>query len=236
VKLAYYAKPPSPCDPIIKLAVGDGPDIVHVHRGVLCKTSAFFNTALKSVWTSQRPDDQTLDMSTESLEYVRTYVRWAYTGHVQIPLHHHSPELPLEEHAKEAERVYIELAHALVFGEGVADTSYLNALILLIVEAWKVSEWSPGPEFATVLYDGTLPGHPARRLFTDMVFNVAHDDSSHPIGWMATLLPEYPKDALLDVVKAFVQQRKTSFGGVRPWISSPSNYLIEEKAHVQGSG
>jgi hypothetical protein len=234
VKLAYEAKPPSPCDPIIKLAVGDGPDIVHVHRGVLCKTSAYFNTALKSVWTSQRPDDHTLDMSTDSLEHLRTYVRWAYTGHVQIPLRHNSPELPREEHAKEAERVYIELAHALVFGERVVDTSYVNALILLVIEAWKASRWSPGPEFATIVYNGT-PGHPVRRLFTDMVYRMAYNDSSSSVGWMATLLPGYPKEALVDVTKAFVQHRGISLNSMNPWVSAPSGYLIEDEARIQGT-
>jgi hypothetical protein len=174
-------------------------------------------------------------MSTDSLKDVRTYVCWAYTGHVQIPLHNSRPKLPLEEHAKEAERVYIELAHAFVFGERVVDTSYANAIILHIIAALKASDWGPGPEFATILYDGTLPGNPARRLFTDMVFNMAHNDSSDSFGWMATMLPGYPKEALVDVTKAFVQKRGINFVSAKPWVSSLSGYLIEEEARAQRS-
>jgi hypothetical protein len=188
---------------------------------------------MKSVWASQRPDDQVLDMPEDALEDVKTYVRWAYAGVVQIPLYHHSPKLAIKEHAEEAERVYVALANAFVFGERVVDTSYTNAIILHIMAAWKVSEWSPGPKFATVLYGGTLPGNPARRLLIDMVFNVAHDDSSQPIGWMTTILQGYPQEALVDIVKAMIQSRKTGFGGTRPWITNPSGYLVKEETRIK---
>ena len=202
-----------------------------VHRGILLKSSGFFKSAFKPEWASQRPDPNTFAMPEDSPEQVRQYISWRYTGSVSIPLYYKAPATSPEARAveaTEAAKVYIALAHAYVFGERILDNAYTNAVVTHMIAAAEASDWGMGPEFAKVLYDGTLPGCSARRLFADMVGWMAWDDSEESVGWR-TFVDGYEKEMLVDIMKSVIRSRK-GVGGPepRPWEVAPGTYLEEE--------
>jgi len=57
-------------------------DMFHVHKNVLCKTSAFFQAATKQVWRG-RPR-KPIDLTTENGEDFKCYVQWLYSGRIAI--------------------------------------------------------------------------------------------------------------------------------------------------------
>ncbi|KAF2827466.1 hypothetical protein CC86DRAFT_405592 [Ophiobolus disseminans] len=206
-----YLEGEGPCDTLVQLAVGpDPPTIMNIHLGVITKSSGFFKSAFKPEWASQ----------------LKLYVSWRYTGDIAIPLYQHDDSTSNVIRATEAEKVYVALAHTYIFSERIVDNAYTNAILERIIAAEKAGKWNPGPEFAKVLYAGTLPGCSARRLFADMIGWLAWDDVGQVPGW-ATWVEGYNKEMLVDIMKSVIQSRKESLRP-NPWDMNLGAYLEEE--------
>ncbi|KAF2130101.1 hypothetical protein P153DRAFT_396431 [Dothidotthia symphoricarpi CBS 119687] len=195
-----------PRDQIIKLLVGAFPtDILHVHEGVLCKSSIFLKNALKPEWAGQRDDPHTIDLSDERFETVKAYINWLYSSKsAVIPLEDKSIYAMLQN--EEAQNLFISLAKAYVFGEKLQDIEYKNLVIKDMVVVWDALRWSPGPECTAIIYNGTSTGSPARRFLTDIIAYTAHYDPDEPVGWMS-FIDEIPYEALVDAMKATIKLR-----------------------------
>ncbi|KAF1979084.1 hypothetical protein BU23DRAFT_595528 [Bimuria novae-zelandiae CBS 107.79] len=216
-----------PTDKIIKLKVtkeaGDT-KALNVHLGVLCKSSGFFQRAMKPKWTELREQPDIIDLAGYSVQTVSDYIKWLYSDNIQIKLYH-AGEGAREKVAGEAEKIFVMLAEAYVFGEEIIDAKYKNALVKTVLAAIKSFGWNLGPNSVDIIYKGTPSTSPLRRLIADSVANQAHDDSEEGFGWM-DYFDAYPREALVDAIKATVRARPRPGHGTYLGISS---YLEEEK-------
>ncbi|OAL46076.1 hypothetical protein IQ07DRAFT_194633 [Pyrenochaeta sp. DS3sAY3a] len=216
-----------PSDTIITLEVVD-PDgntkALNVHRGVLCKSSEFFQKALQPEWIKKRERPDVIDLREDPVRVVSDYIRWLYSGNVPIQFCKPNEGASKARIAEEAESVFVLTAESYVFGEKILDATYKNAMMRTVLAAKEAYFWNLGPRSVDIIYRGTPSTSLFRRLIADMVAHCAFDDSISGFGWME-FFGGYPKEALVDAMKATVR--------VRPMVthSMPlaSAYFEEEK-------
>ena len=197
-----------PRDSIFKVVVTNcdhETEDLHVHRGVLCKSSTFFKNAMKPEWANSREHPETIDLSEDDSRTVCDYIQWLYSDHVPIDPHK-TGEDSREDCAKKAEKIFVLLAEAYVFGEKIMDFKYKNAIVRIIAKAKESYVWNMGPESVTIIYNGTSAGCPLRRLIADSIAHQAHDDSMGGVGWMQ-YIEGYPREALVDSMKTMAKIR-----------------------------
>ncbi|KAH7552689.1 hypothetical protein BM1_08640 [Bipolaris maydis] len=201
-----------PCDPIIKLVFQNptgGTVNLNVHQGVLCKTSEFFRKAIDLKQASLSKDLTSINLSDEDLDTVKKYIKWLYTNEFPIELYK-SDQGMNDEEAKAAdgdtaEKVFIFLAKAYVFGEQFRDTKYKNAVLRNMFKALKTCPWQPGPESVKVIYKGTPPNSPLRRLIaTDIAYMLCECSTEND---SLDFFDAYPRRALADALKATIRTR-----------------------------
>lgn len=197
-----------PSDTIIKLRVtkpaGDT-ETLNIHHGVLCKSSSFFRKAMKPEWIKLEEQVAIIDLPDDSVQTVSDYIRWLYSDNMGIKLYHAGGDTR-ERVAEEAEKVFVMLAKAYVFGEKIIDVKYKNAVAETMLAAIESSKWNLGPNSVDIIYKGTPSTSPIRRLIADKVAYQAHDDSRGGVGWM-DFFDAYPREALVDAIKATVRVR-----------------------------
>ena len=163
----------------------------------------FFQNAVKPEWTTQR--EGVVNLPKDSAKTVVDYIKWLYSDRMSIELYT-SGGGTIEENAAEAEKVFVLLAEAYVFGEMIVDIKYKNAVMETVVAARAASGWNMGPESVTIAYEGTPPASPLRRFIAESIAHKAHLNSKDSIGW-AQFIEEYPRDVLVDAMKAMVKVR-----------------------------
>ncbi|CAI9627700.1 unnamed protein product [Alternaria burnsii] len=194
----------NPSDTIIQLVVARGvgdTERLNVHRGVLCKSSKFFQSAMKPEWTDMQAGPNVIDLSVDPVDIVSDYIKWLYCDNI--------PNKQYEAVAdtyEEKEKVFVALAKSYVFGEKIIDVRYKNAVLQAIFTAQRALHWYMGPESVKIVYEGTPPQSPLRRLVAENVAYVAIDDSKEIVGWMQEF-DTYPREALVDALKATVKVR-----------------------------
>lgn len=138
---------------------------IAVHKAILCSSSDFFVSALKEHWNvSQEP--KVIDLSTDTLQNIRLYTHWLYTHTVPIT------EQTCKEQGTDGasvEATWDILAAAYVLGEKIMDTTYKNAILSKMIEVLRWLSCSPPASAVSLIYGGTLPNSPARRLMADVV-------------------------------------------------------------------
>ncbi|USP82072.1 uncharacterized protein yc1106_09346 [Curvularia clavata] len=105
-----------PSDVIIKLRVtkpGAQEEILNVHRGVLGKSSSFFQNAIKPEWTISREQPDVMDLPDDSAQVVVDYIRWLYSGSLSVKQYNKGHDTR-ERTAEEAEKVSVLLAEAYI--------------------------------------------------------------------------------------------------------------------------
>lgn len=201
---------------------------LNVHRGNLSKSSEYFRNMLKPEWASMRDEANTIHLNDDCATTVKAYTTWLYTDTVPWDMDSIGRPRQREERAQEAEKVYIELAKAYVYGEKIMDTKYKNMVVEAIVYAISLFHWNMGSESVSIIYAGTPSGSPMRRLITDQAAHLAHDDSKDGPGWMS-FFDGYPQEALLDILKAMSKLRR---GFKREVTASPT--FLEPYLEKQG--
>ncbi|KAG9185359.1 hypothetical protein G6011_07903 [Alternaria panax] len=76
-------------DTIIQLVVTQGvgvPELLNVHRDILCKSPKFFQNAVKPEWTNMQAALYTIDLPEHSIATVSDYVQWLYYDKISINL------------------------------------------------------------------------------------------------------------------------------------------------------
>lgn len=210
----------SPSDTIITLKVGDptsNTEALHVHRGVLCKNSEFFQKALQPEWTKSREHPDVIDLPQDTVQAVSDYIRWLYSGRIPVQLRKAGEGT---ETAEEAESVYVLIAEAYVFGEKILDAKYKNTMMKTVLAAKDLYGWNLGPDSVDIIYKGTPSTSLFRRLIANGVAREAFDDTK----WME-FLDGYPREALVDAIKVTVRARP------KPKLDTKSieSYIEEEK-------
>lgn len=205
-------------------------EILNIHRGVLCKSSGFFQSALKPEWSESREQPDVIDLPDDSVETVSDYIRWLYSGNLPIKIYNADGDTR-EKVAVEAEKVFVLLAEAYVFGEKIVDATYKRTVIETVLAAMNSSRWNLGPSSVDIIYKGTPSTSPLRRLVADKVALLAHDDLKQGNGWMA-FFDAYPREALVDAIKATVTLRSKPENNRRHGID---RYLDKEKEEDEGA-
>jgi hypothetical protein len=183
----------------IRLEVGntDEPTILNIHQDVLCRTSKFFKSSLKTEWTSMKEEPNKLDLSDDTPDVVHLYIKWLYTGALPLTLHHRAAKEPCETTAAEAEKVFVVLAQAYVFG---LDSAYQNAVVKTFHTAKIASSWNPGPECVDIVFTALPVGSWLRRFIVHSIAWEAFDDGPEAVGW-AKYIERYPQEALAEAMK-----------------------------------
>jgi hypothetical protein len=224
-----YTDSCSPADQIITLKVGGNqPQLLYIHQGVLCRSSAFFKRATKPEWADQRDDPHVIDLSEDITQLVKDYINWCYSGVLPINMYNKSVDrddkLERSVSAKEVEKVYVALAIAYAFGEKIIDNMYKNAVLDRIIATHKASNWTPGSECARIIYGSTTTASPARRLLCDLFAHGACDDSSLGVGWMS-MIPDHPKEFMVDAIQSLLKLRPKNCD---QWSTPPESYHEDE--------
>jgi hypothetical protein len=171
-----------------------------------------------------------IDLSDDSVKIVSDYIRWLYCDHMPVQLYKATQDTRAKK-AEEAGKVFLTLAEAYVFGEKIVDAKYKNAVVKTVIAAIESSQWNLGPDSVNIIYKGTPPKSPLRRLFADSVACMAFDDSKGGVGWIQ-FIDGYPREALADAMKATIRARP------EPTLSTYRNislYLEEEKKEGEGA-
>ncbi|KAL5371983.1 hypothetical protein PMIN06_012600 [Paraphaeosphaeria minitans] len=161
---------------------------------------------LKPEWTGLRDCPNIIELPDDTVDTVSDYVKWLYAGSMPLTLYKAGAKDKREKVAEEAEKIFVLLAEAYVFGEKIVDTKYKNAVVRTVAAAQESSQWNMGPESVDIVYSGTPSGSPLRRLIAASVARLAYDDTEKGIGWM-TFIDGYSKEALADAMKATVRLR-----------------------------
>ncbi|KAB2103192.1 hypothetical protein AG0111_0g8462 [Alternaria gaisen] len=147
-----------------------------------------------------------IDLPDDPVDVVSDYIKWLYYDTIPDK-QYEAVANTREERAEEAEKVFVALAESYVFGEKIVDVRYKNAVLQTIIKAQNAFDWSMGPASVKIVYEGTPPKSPLRRLIAERVAYSAYDDSSAGAGWMQ-FFDTYPKEALVDALKITVKVRE----------------------------
>jgi hypothetical protein len=206
-------------------------EALNIHRGVLCKGSGFFQRAMKPEWTKLREQPDIIDLPDDAVQTVSDYIRWLYSDNLPVKLYKAGKDTR-ETAAKEAEKVFVMLAEAYVFGEKIVDTKYKNVVLRVVLAAIESSGWYLGLDSVHIIYEGTPSTSPLRRLIADSVACHSYDDSEEKIGWMGEF-DGYTREALVDAMRAMVKARS------RPdhdTLSCIDSYLEKEQEETEEQG
>jgi len=113
----------------------------------------------------------------------------------------------------------MKLAEAYVFGEKIMDVKYKNVVMLAIHKCIASEGCILEPMSAEIVFRGTPPASPLRRLIAVMIAYYASEDK-HKRIWM-DLIDVCPKEDLKHAMKVLVRIRKpTAFPswGVAPYL------------------
>jgi hypothetical protein len=187
--------------PFIKVSVDGKTTPAIIHKDVLCATSQFFKSAAKPEWSELRaePHDLKLPIDQPAADAFPVYQHWLYSG-----------KLPIS--GEPVPQVFESLAKAYALGEVLLDTRFRNDVIDTIIVTWNECRYSPIGKPVAIIYEGTPPGSPARRLVSEMCAFMFHD---HP-SWMNEL-GHCPTDFFGDVLKVMAKFRNGTLEPERPW-------------------
>jgi hypothetical protein len=160
---------------------------------------------MKPEWTNMQAGPNMIDLPDDPVDVVSDYIKWLYYDTIPDK-QYEAVANTHEERAEEAEKVFVVLAEAYVFGEKIVDMKYKNAVLQTMFTAQKAFRWNMGPESVKIVYEGTPPQSPLRRLIAENVAYIAHDDSKESVGWMQ-FFKKYPEDAKADMLQSMVKVR-----------------------------
>lgn len=175
-------------------------------------------------WTKSKEQASIIDLLDDSVQTVSDYIKWLYSDKMPIKLHN-AGEDTREKKAEEAQNVFVRLAEAYVFGERVVDTTYKNTTMRTVLAAIDVVRYYPGLKTIQIIYKGTPSTAPFRRLIANIIAHTSYDDSEEAYGWV-NLFDGFPREALVDAIKATVKARSIPRGDIPLQVAS---YLEEEE-------
>ncbi|KAF2444398.1 hypothetical protein P171DRAFT_32017 [Karstenula rhodostoma CBS 690.94] len=178
--------------------VGEGKEIKPIEfwvpRDLLRHSSKFFQAATKPEWDALRDKSHTVTISFIEPELFQAYIHWLYLGTIPCTGGDNLDD----------ESDHILLANLYVVGERLMDSKLKNDLLDTIAN--MADDYFPGAAAICTIYEGTPPESSARRLLTDLCVWGAHaNDNSWPVEY-----DEYPREALLDILKAMTRLREIS--------------------------
>lgn len=171
-------------DDIVILLVGPQERKMVVHSPQITAHSEFFAAALKKEWIEGQARE--IKLPEEEPEIVAYYIESVYFG--KLPTDIYTTTSP----GLEKELGYKLLAEMYVLAERMLDSRCRNRLLQEVLRLRDLKcktgdRWNPTHVPINIIYQGTAPGSPARRLLLDIHAKQARED------W-------YPEDVHVDPV------------------------------------
>ncbi|EUC49221.1 hypothetical protein COCMIDRAFT_33280 [Bipolaris oryzae ATCC 44560] len=186
-----------PRDPIVTLNVKNsagGTDGLYVHQGVLCKSSKFFQTAMKKEWAGLKDEPHVIDLPEDCTETVKMYIEWLYTGKISSKLCMTMEECNFDDKnfSREAEKNFIVLAKAHIYGKKIIDSVFTRQMFNEMRETlFCYMRWPTA--------DSLL----RRIIASKLAYHLEEKDELD--AGLLDVLDKYPHQALVDTLKAIAR-------------------------------
>ncbi|KAF2130039.1 hypothetical protein P153DRAFT_431107 [Dothidotthia symphoricarpi CBS 119687] len=172
--------------------------LFHIHKSVLCKTSAFFQSILESAWTGL--DYKPIDLTDEKPEVFQMYLQWLYSGKVAVKLEANLYSYMVR--VNDEVICWASLLDSYILGEQLQDTTYQNAVMQAMIDCVENGEVLPSVKAIGDMYRGTSASSPVRKLVVDFL---VHRNQTH---WPITFVVELGDARFADdLVAAVFKQR-----------------------------
>ncbi|KAI4922003.1 hypothetical protein J4E90_000431 [Alternaria incomplexa] len=197
--------------------------IFHIHKGVLCKTSAFFRNATKPEWTAPTP--RPIDLSDERPDIFYLYVQWLYNGKIAVETMSSSDS---DAEVRKHENVnFHSLIQSYILGEKLMDTTFQNSVLKCLIECVKQEDNFPSDLTVKLAYERTTKHSPLRKLLVDFwvwygCSDWAADDMNEDLG------TEFTNDLLKAVLKVRAGPDEEKDRVEPPWLAHPETYSIKD--------
>lgn len=164
----------------------DPPLSLRVHKDLICKSSAFFRSALSHGWKESK--EQTVRLVEEDPEIFELYIHWLYRGMIAA-FSARPDDFGMAQ--------YLQMARAYVLGDKLQDDDFCDAAIDVFMEGCQQAAWGIGcdteicrDEVITNIYDNTPESSKLRQMVVDV--HTYHGSG----GW----LPEHVAQAFVHSV------------------------------------
>lgn len=214
-----------------------GPEatVLHVHESVVRPHSCFFDAALDKCWKEGR--DKRVLLPEDTPEIAELYLKFLYTGKIMVGWTQKLAQPKSHENLPE----YFTLAHLYVFGEKIGDTVFKNAVmdtfvrrmtepVAVVVVGSSSRTWSPTTRVVDILYCGTMPGSPARRLMVDAhIFKGGEN-------WFTDCPDENNKEFLMDLTCGLYRQHGLPKLSDAPFLNANGKRSYHERTSSKPTG
>ncbi|KAF2122115.1 hypothetical protein BDV96DRAFT_640180 [Lophiotrema nucula] len=164
----------------IEIVVSSGVTF-HIHKNLICNASPFFTNATKLEWAGST--SKPVELSDVLPEVFKIYMAFLYTKNLDGG---HGPEYS-----------WSLLTNAYVLGEIVMDPAFQQAIHNEMIRVTKNTKKFPSIQSINIIYNGTMPASPVRRLIVDLCASRANQDTfKKDTDGIKKLNPEFLQDSL----------------------------------------
>lgn len=188
---------------IVAILVGPEAERITVHEPLVRSRSQFFNAALDKAW--QEAQERCIRLPDDKYDIVMLYCQYLYSGKIYLVPTVSKQQISPDGTPPE----YHTLAKLYVFGEKIRDVKVKNAVLDAIIsrkdEAIEGLQYNPAMQTVNIIYEGTMPGSPARRLMVDN-----HVRGGKP-AWLFKDSTQNNKEFLTDLARALLSNPNPSW-------------------------
>ena len=187
----------------VELQIGPDEQALFIHSSLLSSNSEFFNAALKENW--KEGNSRIIKMLEDDYDLVYTYVRWLYAGKIYTDVKD-----------DDTEPDFINLAKLYTLGEKLLDNGFQDCVLNSIVSLSRKkhdpddTRFFPGAMVIGIIYNGTSPSSPARKLLVHIY--AAEAEPGWMSKWRVSKTPEeFKNDLITELLKnaTACKERKT---------------------------
>ena len=187
-----------------------------VHASVVCKRSKFFEKAIGGDW--KEAQDKSVDLSEDDPTIFSLYVQLLYKGTIPTkrPGGGSKDKFWLEE--------YAVLARLYILAEMLMDTATKNTVLDAILSKRRETatdglRYVPSIACVKIIYEGTSPQSPARRLMVNSWTEITNGSVA-----ITSSTEDIPKDFLYDLSVSLLDHRPAPTTGIKTCSCDASFY------------
>lgn len=188
----------SPQETPIKVLVGANKEVFYIHESVIRKPETFFDATLQEEW--KEGQERVVELLEDSVDHFRLYAQWLYTGKIFCK--------------SEARRNVVIIARLYILGEKLLDRKFqddvMNAMLAVTHDESPHFKENPScrvfpaEDTIAIIYEGTPPSSPMRRLLVDYYVGTGHEERAENWSDRPALINH---EFLIDLTKAMWEKR-----------------------------
>lgn len=162
---------------------------------------------MKKEWAGSKDEPNVINLPEYYTDTVKIHIEWLYSDEIPAKLYmtHKANKRNGEQDTREAEKNFIVLAKAYIFGEKIMDSVFTKEVSGKMQEILATSMSWPTAECVKLIYEWTPSNSPLRRLITSDLADTLWEEE--PNCGVLDFLDTYPQKALVDALKAMVRAR-----------------------------